>query len=60
MEKEQNNKFVDKEINAHCVANIEANWNIKSFSTQKPGGVPTLTLMKFQAINLLNSYEWTN
>ena len=32
MEKEQNNKVVDKEINAHCVENIEVKWNTKSFS----------------------------
>ena len=32
MEKKQNNKFVDKESNAHCVANIESKWNTKSFS----------------------------
>ena len=31
MEKEQNNKVVDKEINAHCVANIEVKWNTMSF-----------------------------
>ena len=32
MEKEQVFKVVYKESNAHCVTNIEANWNTKSFS----------------------------
>ena len=29
MEKEQNNKVVDKESNAHCVENVETYWNNK-------------------------------
>ena len=37
MEKDQNNKVVDKEINSRCVVNIEAKWNTKSFSYSTTG-----------------------
>ena len=33
MEKDQNNKLVDKESNAHCVANLEAKRNTRSFTS---------------------------
>ena len=53
MEKEQNNKVVDKEINSHSVAKVGSKWNIKSFTTQQIGGLSTLPLLEFQSINLL-------
>ena len=49
MEKEQNNKVVDKEINFHFVAKIESKCYTKSFSYSKtrwityldPAGIPS-------------------
>ena len=46
MEKEKNYKVVGKEINTHCVANIEAKWNTNLFPTQQPDRLLTFTSRK--------------